>query len=787
MKLSIKFLKDFVDVKDSAKILAEKMANIGDDYETVTKLIPVEGLLVGNIESCEMHPDSDHLHVCKVNIGKENVNIVCGAPNVKKGIKVIVAPDGTVLPGGTIKKVTIRGIESNGMICSLEEIGIESKYISVEEKKGIHILPDNFKVGTDPIAALELNDEVIDFDLCANRGDLLSVMGLAYEIGTLYSKDVKQMPIDYKEVNDDIKKYLSADVTTENCSVFLVKKVVDIEIKDSPTFIKNRLIASGIRPINNVVDISNYVMLETGQPLHFYDAEKLGNKLVVRMAKEKETVITLDNIKRDLSTDDIVIANDKEPIGLAGVMGGLSTEVDYSTKNIVIEAAIFDPIKIRYTSKKILRSEASTRFEKGLDVKRTYLAIERACYLLEKYANAKILSGLVEYNKSNSKDKIMEISLQKINNVLGFEIEKEDVISIFKRLKFSVKEENNVFRVIVPTRRVDIIEYNEELIEEVSRIYGVDKVVGKLPIVPIRPGSYDKKLRSIKTKMVSLGLNETLTYSLIDIKDVDKYTNDKFKPVRLLSPINDERNTLRYSLIFSLTKVIEYNFARNIKNLCLFEISKGFFQKDDKHGEENKLAAVLTGEYFASINQNINVDFYITKGIIVELLEYLGYENRYTFDKENIPSDFNENETARVSVDGNTIGYIGLIKGYKEKIYAIEINLDILFKSKVSKIKYKEISKYPSISKDIAVITKKDISSEKIEKQIKKFGGSLLKEVKVFDVYEGEKVEKDERSIAYTLTFADYTRTLNDDEVIKVFNNIIENIEKTLSVKVRSK
>ncbi|HOZ54053.1 MAG TPA: phenylalanine--tRNA ligase subunit beta [Bacilli bacterium] len=787
MKLSMNFLRDYVDIKDSAKVVAEAMAKIGNDYETVSKLVPVEGLVTGYVESCEMHPDSDHLHVCKVNIGKEVLTIVCGAPNVNEGIKVIVAPSGTVLPVGTIKKVNIRGIESNGMICALEEIGIESKYISTEEKKGIHILPDAIKVGTDPIKELELDDEVIDFDLCANRGDLLSVMGLAFEIGTIYSKNVKEMPIDYKDVNDNVKKYLDIDIKTENCSLFLAKKVVDIEIKESPSFIKNRLIASGIRPINNVVDISNYVMLETGQPLHFYDAEKLGNKLVVRMAKEKETVITLDNIKRNLTGDDIVIANDKEPIGLAGVMGGLSTEVDYSTKNIVIEAAIFDPIKVRYTSKKILRSEASARFEKGLDAKRTYFAIERACYLLEKYAGAKVLSGLVEYNNCNSKDRVMEISLEKINKILGFNIKKEEVVNIFKRLKFSVKEENDVFRVIVPSRRVDISTYNEELIEEVSRIYGVDNVIGRLPSVPIKPGNYDKKLRDIKSKMVSLGLSETLTYTLIDINDVNKFTSDKFKPVRLESPINDERNTLRYSLIFSLMKVIEYNFARNIKDLCLFEIGKGFFQKDDEYGEENKLAIALTGEYFSSVDGSINVDFYIAKGIAEELLEYLGYENRYSFNLENIPSEFNENESARIYIDGNPIGYIGLIKGYKEKIYAIEINLDILFKNKISKTKYKEISKYPSVSKDIAVITKKDIYSEQIEKQIRKSGGSLLKDIKVFDVYEGEKVEKDERSIAYTLTFSDYTRTLSDEEVLKVFNKIIVDIEKELNVKVRSK
>ncbi len=326
-----------------------------------------------------------------------------------------------------------------------------------------------------------------------------------------------------------------------------------------------------------------------------------------------------------------------------------------------------------------------------------------------------------------------------------------------------------------------------ELTMGLREVYGVDNVIGKLPIVPIKPGTYDKRLRLIKNKMVSLGFNETLTYTLIDIKDVNKYTNDKFKPVKLESPINDERNTLRYSIIFSLMKVLEYNFARNIKDLCLFEISKGFFNKGDEYGEENKLAMCLTGEYFSSVGSSINVDFYIAKGVVEELLEYLGYENRYTFNSSNIPVEFNENESAEIYIDSNPIGYIGLVKGYKEKIYAVEINLDILFKSKTSKIKHKEISKYPSISKDIAVITKKDISSQQIEKQIKKSGGSLLKEVKVFDVYEGEKVEKDERSIAYTLTFSDYTKTLSDEEVIKIFNKIILDIEKILNVKVRSK
>ena len=363
MKLSTNFLKDYVDIDVDVKQLAEDMTRVGNEYDYAGKLINATKLVIGKIVECVDHPDSDHLHLCKVNIGKEILNIVCGAPNARKGIKVIVALDGAELPGKTIKKGIIRGQESNGMLCSIAELGLEHKFLKPEDSAGIAELGQDAKIGEDPIKYLQMDDGVIDFELTANRGDLLSILGMAYEVGAIYDKPVKKVDLEHKESGEDINKQFSIEVKTENCKKLLVKKVENVKIEESPTFIKNRLIASGIRPINNVVDISNYVMLELGQPLHFYDADRLGNKLVVRMAEEGEKLTTLDNVERTLSAEDIVIADKTHGVGLAGVMGGLETEVEPDTKNIIIESAIFDSVKIRKTSTYILRSEASNRFE----------------------------------------------------------------------------------------------------------------------------------------------------------------------------------------------------------------------------------------------------------------------------------------------------------------------------------------------------------------------------------------------------------------------------------------
>ena len=469
MKLSTNFVKDYIDIDVDVKQLAEDMTRVGNEYDSAGKLINATKLIIGEIIECKDHPDSDHLHLCKVNIGNEILDIVCGAPNARKGIKVIVALDGAELPGKTIKKGMIRGQESNGMLCSIEELGIDNKFLTEKDKEGIAELGENAIPGEDPIKYLKMDDEVIDFELTANRGDLLSILGMAYEIGAIYDKPVKNVEIEHKEIGEDINNNFSIDIQTENCKLFLVKKVEDLKIKESPEFIKNRLIASGIRPINNVVDISNYVMLELGQPLHFYDADRLGNKIVVRMAQNEEKLITLDNVERTLCTEDIVIADTTHSIGLAGVMGGLDTEVEENTRNIIIESAIFDSVKVRKTSKKIIRSEASNRFEKGLDPQRTYMAIERACKLLEKYADGKVITGIVKYDKTHNKEKDIEIEFKTINDVLGTDISNNEILNVFRKLGFTYKSDEEKATVTVPTRRLDI-SIKEDLIEEVSRI-----------------------------------------------------------------------------------------------------------------------------------------------------------------------------------------------------------------------------------------------------------------------------------------------------------------------------
>lgn len=783
MKLSRKFLSDYIDIDVDTKTLAEDMTNVGNEYDSCEKLIPATNLVIGKVIECENHPDSDHLHICKVDIGSEVLNIVCGAPNVRKDLKVIVAKVGAILPGGEIKKGNIRGCESNGMLCAMSELGLDSKFLKEEDYKGIYELDESAIVGEDPIKFLGLNDEVIDFELTSNRGDLLSVLGMAYEIGAIYSKKVKDIDMSYKE-SDNID--FKVEVETENCPLFLAKQVKNITIKESPDFIKNRLIASGIRPINNVVDISNYVMLELGQPLHFYDNDNLGNKIVVRMAKQDEKLTTLDNQERILSSEDIVITDGEKVVGLAGVMGGLSTEIENTTKNILIEAAIFDSVRVRKTSKKILRSEASNRFEKGIDPKRTYMAIDRCCNLLEKYADATIIKGMVEINNINIEDKEIIVTLDKINKVLGTNITKEEVIDILTRLDFKVEENNNTFKVIVPTRRLDI-KIKEDIIEEVGRYYGMNKINGTKLVLPLREGKFDKTKRLIRNKMISMGLNETLSYALIPEEEVNKYTLDNFTHINLDYPMSEDRKTLRYSLLYSLEQIYEYNKARNYKDICIFEMGKGFYKENDEYRETNKIAGLMTGKYYLDIN-NTNVDFYIIKGVVEELLDYLGYNSRYTIDYKETPKELHPGVSANIIVQGEDIGYLGMLHPSitKDKVFVFEINLDKLLKNRTSNIKFKEIPKYLSMEKDVAFVVNKNIKNKEIIDVIKKSGGKLLTNIEVFDVYAGDKINNDEISIAYKLTFADSTKTLTEEEVMNIFNKIITDVESKFEAKVRN-
>lgn len=795
MRVSKSFLNDYIKVDDlDFNEVANKMVLAGNEYESVEKISEATGVVVGHVLECEMHPESKKLHICKVDLGNEVVQILCGAPNMRQGIKVPVATVGAKLPNGMeIKKAKLAGMDSNGMCCSLEELGIESKYMSEEDKTGIHVLPDDAPVGADAIHYMGYDDEVIDFELTANRGDLLSILGMAHEIGAIYNRPVTYPENQPKVLKENINDNMTIDVQTENCPIYLGKIVKDVVIKDSPEWMKERLMASGIRSINNVVDISNYVMLEYGQPLHFFDKDRLGDKVIVRMAEENEKLKTLDGQERTLKTSDIVIANETEAVALAGVMGGLSTEVEMDTKNIFVEAAIFEPIHIRYTAKSILRSEASSRYEKGIDPNRTKEALNRACYLLEKYADGKVYDGILTHDKTSKEDKKIEVTLDKINAVLGMELKKEEVIDVFTRLGFKVKENHAVFHVSVPTRRLDI-NIKEDLIEEVGRIYGYEHVVGKLPVLETKEGSYSKKellTKELHHRLQGLGLTEVITYSLVRKEDVNKYTNYQNEDITLLDPLTEDRKYLRKSLIPSLLNVWEYNISRNQKNVAIYESGNIYYKENEEYIEKPMISGLLYGIGTNNLwqQEKIVVDFYYVKGIIENIMKYLGLNNRYSFDTNNLPKEFHPGRSCALLIDREVVGYFGQVHPTecKKEVYVFELDLLKIMSHKVRMVKYKEVSKYPAIHKDVAFIVEKKITSKEIMDVLKHIGGRMVTNIDVFDVYTGENVGENEKSIAYSITFEDATKTLTDEEVMKVFNKMIDEVESKLNARVRDK
>lgn len=780
MRVSKNWLKEYIEIDVADEVFAQKMMLAGNEVEAMYKISDSTNLVIGYVKEKNPHPDSDHLNVCQVDLGDGIFQIVCGAPNVDKDQKVIVAKVGAKLPTGLeIKKANIRGVESNGMICSLEELGIETKYI--EEKNGIHVLDNTAPVGEDALKYLCYDDLIFDFSITPNRGDLLSIIGMAYETGAVLDKKIKDYNFntDYIDENHDIK----IKSLTDKCSAYLSRIVKDVVIQESPNFIKARLMASGIRPINNVVDISNYVMIEYGQPLHFFDYDKIEKEIIIREAKENEVFNTLDGEERNLHEGDILITDNKQILAIAGVMGGLSTEVTDKTQNIFIESAIFDSISVRQTSKRVYRSEASIRFEKGLDPKKTLEALNKAAYLLQKYASGKPIKDLYGFNNNDLNDKEISINISKINSVLGMELKDSEIEEVFNKLDFVYNKEDESYKVIIPKRRQDI-NIEEDLVEEVGRIHGYDNMKGTLPKVNLNVGNYNGEygyIRNIHKKMRALGLNEIMTYSLQNDKYFKEYSFINNEVVKLIQPLSDERNSLRYSLIPSMLDVIEYNLFRNIKDLNLYEIGKGFYKNDD-YKEENKLCIGMIGKYIKNDWELINVDsnYYTLKGIVENLLDYLGYNNRYSFKIEEFPKEFHPGKTSGIYIDGNFVGYIGAINPSinDNEIYVSEINLDALYSLKTRRIKYKEITKYPNIIKDAAFILNKNINSIDVLNTIKKSNSKLITNVEVFDYYKGESIGEDNISIGYKITFMDSSRTLTDEEANMCFNKAIDDVLK---------
>lgn len=788
--ISLNWVKDYVDIEsEDLKELAVKITKAGINVEKVITN-HIDHLVIGEVLECVDHPNSDHLHICKVNVGNEVTQIVCGASNVRAGIKVIVALPGAILPGNfEIKKGNIRGEESNGMICALFELGLEEK---TEENynKGIHELDSNAPVGEDPLKYLGLDDTVYELDVHKHRNnDCYYHIGFAYEIATILNKKVTLPNLDYNEISDDINNHFSLSVETKKCPYYLAKMVKDVTIKESPDFIKKRLVSAGMRPINNVVDISNYVMLEYGQPMHFFDKNKLGDKIVVRDAKEGEKITTLDGKDRILKASDIVITDGEKPVCIAGVMGGLNTDVDENTKDILIESAIFDAVSIRYTASNLnLKSEASIRYGKGLNYEYTMDAINRACHLLEKYADAKILTGIVMHDNIDKTPKVVEFKPSAINKMLGITISEEDMASELDRLDFKYTKDGDKFTCTIPNRRLDIEANVNDIAEEIGRLYGYQNLVSTLPKGEFKSGVYvgDVKYRKLISKRLrALGLNECKTYTLVSPDMAKLFNYENKNKIVLPNPMSVDKSVIRATLIPSLLNIYDYNKARKVTDVCIYEISKTY---DTNLTEDTKVSVLMKGNYLVNNWQNlrVKVDFYLVKGIVENLLDYLGLKNRYSFVVDTIP-DLHPGISAKIILDREEIGVIGRIHPSlkKDEIYVFELSMNKLIKQ-IKPLKYKEASKYPSITKDMAFIVKKDVSSNDIQSIIKKVGGRLLTDIDVFDVYVGENVGDDEKSIAYTLTFSDQTRTLSDEEVTQLFRQIIEKVEQT-GAKLRDK
>ncbi len=786
--ISLNWVKDYIDISDQEPSeLAVKITKAGVNIEKVVKS-RIDNLVIGKVLECVMHPDSDHLHICQVDVGNKVTQIVCGAPNVRAGLKVLVALPGCVLPGDfEIKAGRIRGQESNGMICALYELGLEKK---TEETyaKGIAEIDTELEAGADANIYLGTDDTMYELDVHKHRNnDCYYHIGFAYEIASILNRKVKLPVSNYMPINDDVNKYATVEVKTDKCPFYLAKMVKGVRIAQSPEFIKKRLVAAGMRPINNVVDISNYVMLEYGQPLHFFDKDKVGNRILVRDAKEGEEIVTLDGNKRTLKASDIVITDGEKPICIAGVMGGENTEVDNNTKDILIESAIFDAVSIRYTASNLdLRSEASIRYGKGLNYEYTLEAIERACYLLEKYAGAKVLKGIIKHDKLGKKVKVVKFKTATVSTMLGLSLTDDDVKSELSRLDFPYQYNCGEFIVTIPNRRLDIDENVNDIAEEIGRLYGYHNLQSSLPCVTTKRGVYvgDVKIRKeVSKRLRSLGLNESKTYTLTSEDMAKTFNYEGKKQIKLPNPMTIDKSVVRTSVLPSLISVYEYNKARNVKDVMLYEISKTY---DVDYVEDIKVGVLMKGCYLGNEWQGVNVkvDFYCLKGILENLLNYLGFKNRYSFVKAEIDT-LHPGICAKVLLDRDMVGVIGRVHpSYKkDDIYVAELSLTKLYNKQIKPLKFKEANKYPEMVKDVAFVVDNTLESEVVRTQIKRSGGKLLDSCKEFDVY--NNVEPGKKSIAYSLTFKDTTKTLLEEEVMAVFNKIISDVESKLGAKLR--
>lgn len=805
MKVPLSWLKEFVNLDDfTAEEIAKELTLAGSEISSIEKVGgDINGVIIGKVLSVRKHPDADKLSVCEVDIGYETLSIVCGAPNVREGIFVPVALIGAKLPNGlTIKKASIRNVESNGMLCSRTELG----YDEIEGIYGIWILDEEInkaELNTEEIIGKPISlivgegDYIFNVEITANRGDLVSVIGFARECSIVLKKRVSVPQVNTYDLFGG-----NIDITIENpksCYKYTGRLINNITIAPSPDWIQQKLKKCGVNPINNIVDITNYVMLEYGQPLHAYDFDKLkGGKIIVRDAKNGEKIILLDGREVELNEDVLIIADEENPIGIAGVMGGDSTKIEDTTKNILIESAYFDHIAVKKSSIATnTKTDASYRFERDIDHTTTLQALNRAVDLIVNLNNeCKISSRAKEVNTKQFEITKIIFNCELVKKYLGLDMNRSEVSSIFKRYDFNVLAigENNL-KVEVPFYRHDL-SIAEDLVEEIARVYGYNNIPSNIPHIKCNPINTDyEDISLIKHKMASYGLYETKQYSMGDSAIFMKLGIEEEKLIKVVNPLTSEMDVLRPTALASLLNSVIYNQNHRHKNGALFEIGNIFYKDGDKFIEEKHLSAVMFGLYQEKLwNKDARVyDFFDMSGVIEELLiKDLKCSDYNLAVKEN--NLFVPTISAEVVIFGEKIGIIG--KLHPKILEIFDINTDVyyldidirktlkLVKERAKKLKLKDIGKYPAVFRDLALVCDNNIEFSKVIKAINKFN-DIIQNVEVVDRYVGEQVEEGKQSIAISITYYDINKTLKEEEINSVESALLEMLKNKFSINLR--
>ncbi len=793
MNLPMSWLNDYMDINVTPKEYSDRMTMSGSKVEGFENMGEnVQNVVAGKVLTCEDHPDSDHLHVCTVDAGTgEVLQIVCGAPNVKAGIIVPTALVGATLPDGKIKKGKLRGVESFGMLCSHDELSITEDMLGYEPEYGILILPDDTPVGKDIRDIFGMNETVVEFEITSNRPDCFSIIGLARETAATFDKKFTIPEVKFTEDDENIADTISVDVLDKDkCQRYCARMVKNVKIGPSPSWMQERLRACGVRPINNIVDITNYVLLEYGQPMHAFDLRDLAdNKIIVRRAENGEVIKTLDEQDRTLTNDDLVIADGKKAVAIAGVMGGFNSEVKDDTTTVIFESATFEASSVRLTAQRVgLRTEASSRYEKGLDYNNTVPAVERACQLVEELGCGENTSGMIDVMGNVTDMKTLPFRPEKINAFLGTNISTEQMVKYFDALE--IKTDLDKMTVTPPSFRPDL-EGEADIAEEVARFCGYDKIPVTLLSGEATCGKKTDRQAAqddINKILTALGMYEIYTYTFTSPSVFDKLSvpaESKLRnAVKISNPLGEDTSIMRTTTIASMLDILSRNYNYRNAAARLFEIGKIFTPTEEGKlpDEPLKITIGIYGD---------KADFYDIKGICEEMFRSLNVQNvKYEAVTDN--PTFHPGRCAKISAGGKTLGIIGEIHpavgrkyGIETPVYIGELDFENVFLNVGTDVKFKELPKYPAVTRDIAMLVDKTVPVADIEEVVKKASGKLLESINLFDVYEGEQIPEGKKSVAYSAVYRALDRSLTGDEVQKVFDKVLKNLENQLGAQLR--